>query len=104
MRSLIFTATFAALLASTTVMSQSAPSAALVATVYTTADTEIGILLDDPAARTIVDKYIPGFSSGENVDMARSMTLRGIQPFAPDTVTDEVLANIDADLAKLAEK
>jgi hypothetical protein len=34
--------------------------------------------------------------------MARAMTLRSIQPFAPDTITDTVLEQIDADLAKLS--
>lgn len=32
------------------------------------------------------------------------MTLKSIQQFSPDRFTDEVLAAIDADLAKLPEK
>lgn len=71
---------------------------------YTTADTDIGTLLDDPAARAIVDKYIPGFSSGDQINMARAMTLKSIQQYAPDKFTDQVLASIDADLAKLPAK
>jgi para-nitrobenzyl esterase len=68
---------------------------------YTTAETDIGTLLDDPAAKAIIDKYIPGMTSNEQIEMARSMTLKTIQTYAPDDVTDARLAQIDADLAKL---
>ena len=71
---------------------------------YTTAATDIGTLLDDPAARAVLDKHVPGFSSQDQIDMARSMTLKGIQQYAPDNYTDQVLAEIDADLAKLPAK
>lgn len=71
---------------------------------YTTADTDIGTLLDDPAARAIVDAHIPGFSSSPNIGMARAMTLKSVQQFSPDMVTDQVLADIDAELAKLPAK
>lgn len=68
---------------------------------YTTADTEIGTLLDDPAAKAIIAKHIPGMVDNDQIEMARSMTLKTIQQYAPDDVTDERLAAIDADLAKL---
>jgi hypothetical protein len=42
--------------------------------------------------------------SGDQIDMARSMTLKGIQPYAADRVTDKALAQIDAELAKLPAK
>jgi hypothetical protein len=86
------------------VLAQTSPPAKTAVSHYTTSDTDIGTLLDDPAARSIVDKYIPDFSSGPQVDMARSMTLKAIQPFASDKITDQVLSNIDADLAKLPPK
>lgn len=78
-----------------------APAAAAATTKYSTADTEIGALLDDPAAKAIVEKHIPGMTTNPQVDMARAMTLKDIQAYAPDEVTDERLAAIDADLAKL---
>jgi len=68
---------------------------------YTTAETDIGTLLDDHAAKAIIDKHIPGMTSNEQIEMARSMTLKAIQTYAPDDVTDERLAKIDADLANL---
>lgn len=68
---------------------------------YSTADTDIGTLLDDPAAKAIIDKFIPGLTTNEQIEMARPMTLRAIQTYAPDDVTDERLVQIDAELAKL---
>lgn len=68
---------------------------------YSTADTEIGTLLDDPAAKAIIEKYIPGMTTNEQIEMARSMTLKAVQAYAPDDVTDERLAKIDAELANL---
>jgi hypothetical protein len=69
---------------------------------YSTADTDIGTILDTPALRAIVDKHLPGFSSGDQIDMARSMTLKAIQQFAADTITDKALADIDAEFAKVS--
>jgi para-nitrobenzyl esterase len=84
--------------------SSSAPAARTATARYNTADTDVGTLLDDPAARAIVDKHIPGFSAGDQIDMARGMTLRSLQQFAPDKITDQVLAEIDMELAKLPAK
>ena len=41
-------------------------------------------------------------TTDEQVDMARGMTLKAIQAYAPE-ITDAMLAAIDADLAKLAK-
>ena len=71
---------------------------------YTTADTTIGTLIEDPAAKAVLDKHMPGMSSNPQIDMAKSMTLKQIQGFAPDMIKDEVLAAIDAELAKLPAK
>jgi len=71
---------------------------------YTTADTTVGQILDDPAAKAVVDKHLPGLLAGEQIDMAREMTLKTLQQYAPDRVTDEALAMIDADFAKLPAK
>lgn len=71
---------------------------------YTVTDTDIGTLLDDPAAKAVLEKHIPGFSANPQVDLARSMTLKSVQSFAADVLTDDALAKIDADLAKLPVK
>jgi para-nitrobenzyl esterase len=71
---------------------------------YSTADSTIGELIDNPATKAIFDKYLPGVSSNEQFDMAKAMTLRQVQAYAPDQFTDETLAKIDADLAKVPAK
>ena len=98
MRAFIVAATLVCSLAASSAIAQTAPAH------YTTAETDIGTLLDDPAAKAVLDKFLPGFSANDQVSMARPMTLKAIQQFSPDQFTDKVLADIDADLAKLPEK
>lgn len=102
MRALIIAATLATSLTIVPVMAQTPPAAASHG--YSTADTDIGTLLDDPTLKAIVDKHIPGLLSGDQISMARSMTLKAIQQYAPDKVTDSALADIDADFSKLPPK
>lgn len=68
---------------------------------YSTAETDIGTLLDNPATKAVIDKHMPGFAGNPQIDMARAMTLKQIQQFAGDQITDDVLAKVDADLAKI---
>lgn len=77
------------------------PAAPAAAARYSSATTDIGTLLDTPATRAVIDKVLPGLSTNAQIDMARGMTLRAIQQFAPDKLTDERLAAVDAELAKL---
>lgn len=76
-----------------------APAAA--ATGYNVNDTDIGTLLDNPASKAVLDKYMPGFSENPQVEMARGMTLKVVQQFASDMISDEALAKIQADLSHL---
>lgn len=80
------------------------PMPAFAQTSYSTANTEIGTLLDDPSAKAILDKHVPGMTNNDQVDMARAMTLKDIQQYSPDEITDKILAEIDADFAKLGVK
>jgi para-nitrobenzyl esterase len=70
---------------------------------YSSASTPVGAMLDDPAARAVLDKHIPGLSSSPQIDMARAMTLKQMQQYAPQ-ITDDMLKAIDADLAALPKK
>ena len=72
--------------------------------VYTTGSTLVGVILDDPDARAIVDSYLPGFSTHPDIDQGRGFTLNFMQKFDRNTITDEVLANINADFEALAKK
>ena len=80
------------------------PAAPATASGYSVEDTDIGTLLDDPAAKAVLDKHIPGFSTKDQIDMARSMTLKGIQQYAPDMITDKLLSDIQVDLSRLPVK
>ena len=102
MRFLILAA--AALSVATPALAQAstdAPSAPAATVKYSTAETDLGTLLDDPAAKAIVEKHIPGLTTNDQVDMARGMTLKAIQQYSPEEVTDARLGAIDTDLAKL---
>lgn len=99
MRAFMIAMTLIQFVAPTVVLADA--SAASKAVAYSTEDTDIGTILDTPALRAIVDKYLPGFSSGDQIDMARSMTLRSIQQFAADTITDKALADMDTEFAKV---
>lgn len=71
---------------------------------YSTSATDIGTLLDDPASKALLDKYIPGMTSSDQIDLARAMTLKDIQAYSPDSITDKVLADLDSEFAKLPAK
>jgi hypothetical protein len=68
---------------------------------YTSSETPIGVLLDDPTARAVLVKHLPGVSTDSRIGGARGMTLRAIQSYAPQAITNEILVAIDADFAKL---
>jgi hypothetical protein len=70
---------------------------------YSTTATDIGTLVDNPATKAVLDKNLPGFSDNPQLAMARSMTMRQIQQFAPDALTDEKLAKVDTELAALKD-
>jgi hypothetical protein len=80
---------------------QPAAPAAPAAAAYSTTDTDIGTLLDNAQTKAVIDKHLPQFSANPQIAMARSMTLQQIKSFAGDMLTDETLAKIDADLAKI---
>jgi cytochrome P450 len=67
----------------------------------TTATTKLSVLLADPSAKALVDKHFPGTSADKRIGMAKGMTLRAIQKFAPGQFTNEALDALDADLATL---
>jgi para-nitrobenzyl esterase len=95
MRKLMFAVALAAL-APCGAFAQATTSA-----VMTTADTPIGDLLDNPASKAVLEKNLPELVKSDQIDMARGMTLRAIQAYAPDDITDAKLAAVDADLAAL---
>lgn len=63
--------------------------------------TDLGTLLDDAGAKAVLAKHIPDMIANEQISMARGMTLKQLQGFAGDALTDAKLAAIQADLDKL---
>jgi cytochrome P450 len=68
---------------------------------WSTASSRIGDLLSNDAALAVVEKHFPGISDNPQIDMAKGMTLRAVQAFAPDQFTDAALDEVDAELAEL---
>jgi hypothetical protein len=91
-------------IAQPTVPAPDAAAAAASPAVFSSASTAIGTLLDDAAAKAVLDKNVPGLTTNPQIEMARGMTLRDIQSYAADQLTDSVLKKIDTDLAALARK
>jgi len=90
--------------AQTTSTPDAAPAAVAPApTKYSTTESKIGDLLDNPTTKAVLDKDLPGLSTNENIGMARGMTLKEVQQFAPDKITDERLALVDTDFGKLGK-
>ena len=71
---------------------------------YSTSETPLGTLFDDEDALAVLEKHIPRLIANEQIKMARQITLKDIQGFAPQALSDETMAAIDADLAKLPKK
>jgi acetyl esterase/lipase len=65
-----------------------------------TVDSTIGELLDNPAARAVLERHVPVIVSSPQIAQARTASLRSIQVYAPMLLTDERLRAIDEELAR----
>jgi ABC-type proline/glycine betaine transport system substrate-binding protein len=90
-------------LSATSAIAADAPAPAA-AVAFSTTETDIGTLIDTPETKAILDKLLPGLTTNDQISMARPMTLRAVQQFAPDKIKSEVLDQIDLELAKLKTK
>ena len=64
-------------------------------------DSKVGELLDNEAARKVLDNHMPAFSSNPQLAMAKNFSLTTVAGFSGGKITPEMLAAIEADLAKL---
>ncbi len=107
MKKLILAAALGGLLVATSATAQTAPATKPAATApaaapyYTTEDSTIGDLLDNPATKAVLAKHLPEVVNGEGINQARGMTLPAIQQFSQGKITDEALAAIDKELATI---
>ena len=68
---------------------------------YSVSETPAGKMIDDPAAAAVLQKHIPTIWANSMFQSAgRELTLKAIQQFEP-SLTEEKLAEIQADLDKL---
>jgi hypothetical protein len=74
------------------------------ATTYSTSTTLIGTLLQDPAARAVLAKHMPEMLNKPDFPRAAGLTLKQVQGYNPPALSDQTLAAIDADFAKLSPK
>ena len=95
MRMVFKSAVMALLLAASAAFAQQAT--------YSVQDTQVGTLLDDPAAAAILERHMPGFTTNDKIAAARGFTLASLQAFVP-SITDKILAEIDKDLKNLPPK
>lgn len=76
---------------------------------YTTTTTQLGTLVADPDAKAVLLKDAPELVKNDQaLEQASGMTLveirDALKPYQPNLLTDQKLAQIDADLAKLPPK
>ena len=72
---------------------------------YSVEKTHVGQMLDDPAANAILKALIPTVYANEMFKSAgRDLTLRDIQQYEPDALSDANLAKIQAELDKIPAK
>jgi len=65
-------------------------------------DVAFEVLLANPAARAVLDRYVPALSQNP-IDETRKMTLRQLAGFAPDALSQELLKKLDAELRAIQE-
>jgi hypothetical protein len=81
-----------------------APAAAS-PTGYSVSTTLVGKMLDDPAANAVLKKMIPTVYANEMFQtMGREITLKDIQQYEPEALSDANLAKLQAELDKLPAK
>lgn len=72
---------------------------------YSVSTTLVGKLLDDPAADAILKKMIPTVYANEMFKtMGRESTLKAIQQYEPEALSDANLAKLQAELDKIPAK
>jgi hypothetical protein len=101
---------FSALLAASALPLSAAPATAQPAAAaqpphYSATKTLVGKLLDDPAAAEVLKRLIPTVYANDMFQSAgRELTLKDIQQYEPEALSDENLAKIQAELDKIPAK
>lgn len=103
-RSLVL-ATLVAVALPMTAPAFAADAAAAPAARYSVTTTLVGKMLDDPAANAVLKKMIPTVYANEMFQsMGRDLTLKDIQQYEPEALSEENLAKLQAELDKIPAK
>ncbi len=82
-----------------------ADSVTVAAAHYSVETTLVGKMLDDPAANALLKKMIPTVYANEMFQTSgRELTLKAIQQYEPEALSDANLAKIQAELNKIPIK
>ncbi|HWQ15760.1 MAG TPA: glycoside hydrolase family 3 C-terminal domain-containing protein [Roseiflexaceae bacterium] len=65
-------------------------------------DSPVRVLLEDEAARAVLERHLPGFVASAGMAVTMGMTLAEVASFSPQQVPPAALAAVAADLAALA--
>ncbi|MEO8309323.1 MAG: hypothetical protein ABI616_14910 [Pseudomonadota bacterium] len=72
---------------------------------YSVSTTLVGKMLDDPAANAVLKKMIPTVYANEMFQSSgRELTLKDIQQYEPEALSDQNLAKLQAELDKIPAK
>lgn len=96
MRKLIVAAAFAAAAFSPAALADEDGAAK-----FSTSTTTIGELMENEATKAAFEKVMPDLVANPDLVQGYDFTLVDIQSYAPDEITDEKLAELDAELAKI---
>lgn len=78
-----------------------APAATAAANGKLTLDTPVEAIVADSKGKAVLEANLPGVTTHEHYPMFKSMSLKQIAGMAPQQVTPEVLAQVEADLAAI---
>jgi hypothetical protein len=79
-----------------------APAAAAQPERYSVSTTLVGTMLDDPVANALLKKMIPTVYANEMFQtMGRELTLKNIQQYEGEALSDENLVKLQAELDKI---
>jgi hypothetical protein len=84
-----------------TASAQSAPAAPAAAAAKLTIDSSIESIAANPRGKAILDATFPGMLAHESYPMFKGMSLKQVQPYANGRITDEQVAKVAAELAKI---
>jgi hypothetical protein len=99
MRKLLVAAALAAIVPATAHAADTAPAAAPAARL--SLDTPVETIVADAAGKAVLDADLPGVTTHEHYEMFKGMTLRQLSTMAPDKLTSDLLAKVEADLAAI---